>query len=198
MKRRKRSEVRQAEIARAVLELIAAEGHEALSMVAVAKRVKVVPSALYRHFASKEDMILAALRYQRDERLSEFNAAMQAGGSVLDAFETLARHVTRRLPTVAAIPRIVFGLLPKASERLRAESRALLNGLLGNLASGLKAAQERGEVRQDVDCEVAAMNMWGIFLTAIVRWHVSGHEFDVETYIARAFSLFRRSVEEVG
>jgi len=52
---------RQGQIIEAALELIDAEGVSALSIVGIAERVGIVPSALYRHFKSKEDVLDAVL-----------------------------------------------------------------------------------------------------------------------------------------
>ena len=47
------SEVRQDQIVKAAMALIAEQGLKGLSVAAVARRVGLVPSALYRHFKEK-------------------------------------------------------------------------------------------------------------------------------------------------
>jgi len=48
------TEVRQEQIIEAALELIGAEGVGALNIAGIAEQVGIVPSALYRHFKSKD------------------------------------------------------------------------------------------------------------------------------------------------
>ena len=55
------SEVRREQIAEAVLGLVAARGVKRLSVAAVARRVGLVPSGIYRHFKSKDAMLMAVL-----------------------------------------------------------------------------------------------------------------------------------------
>ncbi len=47
------TEIRQEQIAQAALSLIASRGIKGLSVAAVARRVGLVPSGIYRHFKGK-------------------------------------------------------------------------------------------------------------------------------------------------
>jgi AcrR family transcriptional regulator len=49
------TEIRQDQIAQAAMGLIARHGFQQLSLAAVAKKVGVVTSAIYRHFQSKDE-----------------------------------------------------------------------------------------------------------------------------------------------
>ena len=55
------SSVRRQQIAEAALSLVADRGLSRLSIAAVARRVGLVPSGIYRHFKSKDEMLLAVL-----------------------------------------------------------------------------------------------------------------------------------------
>ena len=51
------TEIRQEQIAEAAIELIAAEGVNSLSIAGIAERVGIVPSAFYRHYKSKDEVL---------------------------------------------------------------------------------------------------------------------------------------------
>ena len=55
------TQIRREQIAEAALGLVAAEGVRRLSIAAVARRVGLVPSGIYRHYKSK-DQVLDAVR----------------------------------------------------------------------------------------------------------------------------------------
>lgn len=57
------TEVRQDQIAQAALSLVASHGLKGLSMTRVARRVGIVPSAIYRHFKDKDAVLNAAIGY---------------------------------------------------------------------------------------------------------------------------------------
>jgi AcrR family transcriptional regulator len=192
--RRKRTEIRREEIAHVVLELIASEGHEALSMVAVAKRIGVVPSALYRHFPCKEDMIIAAMQLHRDERLGEIDRMLQAHASIIEAYTEFVSHVPCFIGQTAALPRIGFGILPNASERLRKEAQSMFACVLQRITEDFERAQQIGEIAAGVDCRAAANAMWGVMVTAVIRYNIFGPDFDVVNHVQLGWELFLRAV----
>ena len=53
--------IRRDQIAEAALSLVASEGLRRLSVAAVAQRVGLVPSGLYRHFKSKDEILKAVM-----------------------------------------------------------------------------------------------------------------------------------------
>jgi len=55
------TQVRQEQITQAALNLISANGLKGLSVAGVAKRIGLVPSAIYRHFNSKDQIIDATV-----------------------------------------------------------------------------------------------------------------------------------------
>jgi AcrR family transcriptional regulator len=194
MGRRKRTEVRREEIALAVLQLIAAEGHEALNMVTVAKRIGVVPSALYRHFPSKDDMIIAALQLHRDERMDELDRLLDQHQAVLPAYTEFIGRLPCFAGQTAALPRIAFGILPTASGKLRTEAQAIFDGFIGKMASDMQRAQQRGEVDSAVNCRTAALAIWGVFVTAAVRSNLFGDGFDLSSHLQHGWEFFLRAV----
>ena len=88
------TEIRQEQILGAALELISTHGMKGLNMGALARRVGLVPSALYRHFQNK-DRIVEALLGLIGKRLAENVAAVRREAKdPLDALEMLLRlHV---------------------------------------------------------------------------------------------------------
>ena len=55
------TQVRRQQIAEAALELVANRGLRGLSVAAVARRVGLVPSGIYRHFKNKGEILDAVL-----------------------------------------------------------------------------------------------------------------------------------------
>src|SRR4030067_906494 len=75
-------EVRREQIAEAALELLARQGIRRLSVGAVARRIGVVPSAVYRHFRGKEEILSAAVGRMGDRLLEN---VLKAGAPEGDA-----------------------------------------------------------------------------------------------------------------
>ena len=69
------TEVRQQQIAQAALALVAAKGVAELSMAGVAQRLGLVPSAIYRHFKSKDEVLDATILHIRQRLMENVRAA---------------------------------------------------------------------------------------------------------------------------
>lgn len=100
---RKPAPARRREIAAAALRVIAGEGVGRFTAVAVAREVGVSDAALFRHFASMGDIVLAAI-----DRVEEilFEGFPPAGADPLDRLGAFFRHrveVIRANPGVARL-----------------------------------------------------------------------------------------------
>ena len=84
------TEVRQEQLAQAALSLITTRGLKGLSVARVARRVGLVPSAVYRHFEGKDELLDAVLELIR-ERLNA--NVVQASQDATDALQVLRRLV---------------------------------------------------------------------------------------------------------
>src|ERR1039458_5267097 len=84
------TEVRQEQLAQAALTLITTQGLKGLSVARFARRFGLVPSAVYRHFEIKDELLDAVLELIR-ERLNA--NVVQASQDTTDALQILRRLV---------------------------------------------------------------------------------------------------------
>ena len=94
------TEIRPEQLSQAALALIAAHGLEGLSIARVARRVGLVPSAIYRHYSGKDDLVdyAPALTSQQVKDEGKKHAQKQAcrEGKVKRKVLSLDRNVTRQ------------------------------------------------------------------------------------------------------
>lgn len=188
-----KSEVRREQIIEAALESIAVHGVEGLSIAEVAERVGLVPSALYRHFAGKEEIFAACLTQLRGKLMGNLVAVADEGGTALEQLRSvLMRHIDLVLANPAA-PRIIFSSqgIDGPPER-RALLQAMIQGYLAGIEGIISAGKNRGEIRKDIEADVAAMLVFGIFQPAAFRWHLSDGKFDMKRQAERAWEYFER------
>jgi AcrR family transcriptional regulator len=131
-------------LVQASLEVIAEQGPDGFTLRDIARRIGVAPSAPYRHFADKEE-VLAAVAAECGERLG---VAMDAAASMCE--EPLGRF---RLAGLAYVRFAVenpayFKVMSHAHISGQAPLRANFEDWMKNELSQLRAAQERGELSQ--------------------------------------------------
>lgn len=189
------TEIRKEQIAEAALALVASQGVRRLSIAAVARRVGLVPSGIYRHYKDKAAM-LAAVLDRVEERLS--GIVEQAAAATDDPIEQLHGVLTAHIRFIRegrAVPRMIFsedahGDDPRRKERIV----GVLTSYLGAIARIVRRGQQTGRIRKDLDPETAALLLLGIVMPAGIRWHLTDGRFDVTRHAKRAWPLYLAAV----
>jgi AcrR family transcriptional regulator len=189
------TEIRREQIAEAVLSFVAEHGVNRLSMAQVARRVGLVPSGIYRHFKSKDEMILAALDRIEARLQANIRAAAEEDSDPLEQLRgLLVRHV-RFIREGRAVPRIIFSDDAHSGHPVRKQRvQQILGAYLGRIAELVRQGQQEGKVRPELDPATAALMLIGIVVPAGILWHVTDGGFDVTKHAERAWQIYRRAI----
>lgn len=186
-------EQRREEIIPALLSLVQEQGQKGLSVSAVARRIGLVPSAIYRHFKDRDAMIEGVAEYVA-ARLAENVAA--AGGDGRSAEEKLRRLLDRHIAMIRSNPgllRIVFSdELFGGKPSRRALMLRVIQGYLDAVARLIREGQDAGEFSRTVDADTAALLFLGLIQPLAVLWHLSDGGVDITRLAGRNWKLFRR------
>lgn len=126
---RKSTNIRQAEIKKALLEIIDREGMHNLSTRKLAERVGVTEGALFKHFKSKRDMILAIVDEVESGLMRSLEQVAAAEGGADDLlFQFLCTHI-RYLVANKGITILLFSEAANVNDsELKSRLLAILNG----------------------------------------------------------------------
>jgi AcrR family transcriptional regulator len=189
------TEIRRDQIAGAALQIIAARGMRGLSLASVARRIGLVPSAIYRHFAGKDEIIDATLDHIGGRLHGNLDRAANAATDPLDRLHHLLSLHVGLVRESQAVPQIFFSeeVFGGKSER-KARVRALMMRYLEGVAEFLRDGQSRGIVRADLDPRAAAIAFLGVVQPAAILWQMSDGEFDVTRQTERAWRIYRAGI----
>ncbi len=189
------TEIRREQIAEAALALVAARGVNRLSVAAVARRVGLVPSGIYRHFKSKDEILMAVLDLIESRLLANVQAARDEAADPLDRLRgVLFRHV-RFIREGRTFPRIVFSDDAHSDDpRRKARVQRIATAYLNKIAELVAEGQAAGRIRQDLDAPTAALLFLGIVMPAAILWHLSDGGFDVTRHAERAWQVYRSAI----
>ena len=112
---------RKQQIAQAAMEIISEEGVHNLVMVKIAKRVGVTDAALYKHFDSKNDMLLYMIEELKQSMLHQLLEEVMQIDSPIERLEKLLVFQLEFIENNKGIPRIIF------SESLQKQNKELKN-----------------------------------------------------------------------
>jgi TetR/AcrR family transcriptional regulator, fatty acid metabolism regulator protein len=189
------TQIRREQIIEAALGLIAAQGVRQLSVAALARRVGLVPSALYRHFKNKQEIVSAAVEHIRGRVGENLKEVCAATPHALERLEMVMMRVVKMIRELQAMPRIVFAEGVSDQPEPKRYAYEMLKGVLAELESILRQGQERGEVRQDIDAASLAVMFWSQIPALVILWKLSDGRFDVTRQAERSWKLFREVLQ---
>jgi AcrR family transcriptional regulator len=149
---RKPGAERREEIAKAVLRIVGARGLPELTTAAVAEEIGVTSGALFRHVASREEMLVEAVRHAEERIEGTFPDPS------LPPLERILGLARSRVRILASEPGLAWLLLSEqAFLTLSAEAVDRLRGLAERsgrfLLDALREGVEAGAIRGDVEPE---------------------------------------------
>lgn len=190
------TQIRQEQILQAALALLSERGLRGLNLAATARRIGVVPSAIYRHFSNKE-ALLSALIDMVASRLEQ--NVQEACDQTDDAVERLHRLLNRHVELIRqnqGILRMVFSPeIAGGSTRHKKQIHHMLTRYLQRIGQILQEGQRERKVRPDLDVGVTALLFVGIIQPAAFIWTISDGDFDVTRHARKAWEIFRHAIE---
>ena len=136
--------------------LLLEEGYARMSIARVAEEARVGRPAIYRRYKNKSELVAAVLADKQAR-----SAPIDTGSTRGDLIAHL-EFARRRFAIELAGTMIVEGR--KHPELLEGFRRGMLQPRLGDIISALERGKERGEVRADLDSEVAVHALMGAFM----------------------------------
>jgi TetR/AcrR family transcriptional regulator, fatty acid metabolism regulator protein len=182
---------RRRELVRAAIRVFARKGFHAARVGDIAEEAGVAHGLLYHYFRSKEDVLETVFR-ETWARIVEQTQAIETSGAPLP--EQIRRFSVIFLGSWLATPSLVHVIIrevarsPQVGERVEELREVLLS-----LRRMIETAQERGEVREDVDPRLASWVLYGSLEEILTGWvlgQLPGEEDDVERAVASVVDVF--------
>ena len=179
---------------RAGLELLTEKGFSSTGIDEILKRVGVPKGSFYHYFGSKEtfgaELVDAYATYFvhkldchfADETKTPIKRLL---AFVDDARSAMARHDFRRGCLVGNLGQ-EMGVLP---ESFRARLNAVFLGWQQRVACCLRAAQDAGEIRMELDCEEVAAFFWIGWEGAVLRAKLERRPEPLDLFSRRFFAM---------
>lgn len=138
-------------------DIVQREGHEALTLRAVAQKAQVSQTAIYRHFESREQLLVAVVIYGLERLTDQTRAAMSEKDAPLDRFYAVGKAYVQFSQDNPQLYRLMFDAKIIAAH-CEAATRASEESY-GVLKSVIRQCQEQGSIRKD-DIDKQAFSIW--------------------------------------
>lgn len=171
---------RQLEIIEAAGQLVTEDGFAALTTKRLAERMHFTEAALYRHFKSKEEILVTMLHHLAsniDERLTSVaEAHPEPVERVRAMFDSQFDYFQKNPQYLMAI--FATGVL-EASHAIDAGIERIMVVKRRHLLNAIKEGQRSGAFTSDHPADTLAHIIMGTFRLHMLQWRMSGRSFDV-------------------
>ena len=172
---------RQMEIVEKSIEIIDNKGIQGLTIKHLSKEIGITESALYRHFESKNDIILAIL--DGFNEISEMLAAMMKTfeGTTIEKINTMFGNMLDLFSETPSVVSVIFSEeLFKNDKVLKQHVKEIQNRNQNTVEMILNKGQEQGDVRKDVDSKYLALIIMGGIRLMVKNWSLNDYDFDIK------------------
>lgn len=188
--------VRQEQIARAALRLMASRGLEGVNMAGLARQVGVVPSAIYRHFPNKDAVIDAVLDLVREQLSDNLRVAALEVSDAPGRLQRLLRLHLAMLKENQGLLRVIFSeAVSGGPASRRSKVFRTIQAYLDGIADLVREGQRAGTLRADVEPRAVAMLFLGVVQPVALLRVMSGGMLDGTAQAESAWALVRRGIE---
>ena len=192
---KQKSEVRQEQIAQATMALIAEEGLKGVSVASVARRVGLVPSALYRHFKGKEEILEATIDLIRERLIEIIRMIREQTPLPIEQLHLLMEHHIRMIQEFQVIPRIILSdeMLSTPLHK-RSTSYRFIRHYLDQVAEIVTEGQKQGEIDPSLTPQTVSVIFLGLIQPPVILWTLSQGKFPLSRHMKKAWELFCQTI----
>ncbi len=150
------------------VEVFNERGFDATSMEELAARLGVTKSAIYHHVPSKVELLRLALDRALDALFAVTEEPQAVTGRAIDRLEHVVRGSVRVL--AAELPFVTLLLRVRGNSPVEEAALARRRGFDRIVTDLVRAAEEEGDVRPDVDPAVTSRLLFGT-VNSLTEWY---------------------------
>lgn len=171
---------RQLEIIEAVGKILTASGISGLTIKNLAKEMKFSESAIYRHFSSKEEIIIALLEYLAESMDERYANAIKSEQSPEEKFEALFQN---QFSFFKKHPHFVVAVfsdgLMEESERINETILKIMQVKMKHLMPIIMEGQQKNIFTNSITSEDLIDIVMGTFRLQMYKWKVANFQFEI-------------------
>ncbi|MFA6015635.1 MAG: TetR/AcrR family transcriptional regulator [Gallionellaceae bacterium] len=191
IKRRLSSEERQGEIIRVAVELAADKGVDSVTTQDMADAMQLTQGAIFRHFATKDDIWIAVMQWIRGKLMKLLDKAASNASDPLNAIELMFFAHVAFISKHPAIPRLLFSeLLHKKNSKLRDLIQGIISGYEAKIAGLLDAAKAQSLAPEDLDSQSAAVLYIGMLQGLVMQSSIFGGKRSLQQQAEKTFPIY--------
>ena len=172
---------RQLEIIEAAGKILTSSGVSGLTIKNLAKEMKFSESAIYRHFESKEEIIIAMLDYLSETMDELLKNSIRSNDKTEVKFKSVFQNL---IDFFIKNPQFVVAVfsdgLMEESQRINQNLLKLMNVVMKYLMPVIMEGQQNGVFTNTLTTEELMHIVMGTYKLQMFKWKTTGFQFDIE------------------
>lgn len=192
--RRAKTDVRRQQIVETTLALLADSPLDQLSTRQIAKGLGISQPALFRHFASRDALLLSVIEDSTGRLGQLVEAVVQSQGGALDKLAALGAALLRHLDAHPGLPRLLFANVAAGEGPIFDALRRLYSMQSSLVTELIRDGQRSGEIDPAIDARDAATLFVGALQSATLLRRLEGRAEPLESQGRRLIAIWLRGV----
>ena len=171
---------RQKQIVKTLRKIIIKYGSEHVTVRKLAEEIGVSGGALYRHFKSKREVLLFLV----EDIKENLNGDIEKAYPIKNPLELLGKIARNLLSSIeqrkGATFLVIAEIISLGDKGLNRKISEVLNGFLGHIKQIILEGIKAGEIREDIDVDMAATTFFGMLQGLVTIWSLSGFPSTLE------------------
>ena len=192
---RQKTLVRQHQIIEAARNLIAAKGMNGVTIDAIAEEVGLTEGAIYRHFASKHQILSLLVDDIERNLLDTVESAQTEGSSAVDSLEHI---LEAHLSDVEGHRAVSFVVIAEAmgfdGTTLAPKVSLMFTRYLELIQAVLDRGIREGSIRPDINANAAATTFFGLIQSTATLWALNGYAGQLAEFRSDMWDIYRKGV----
>jgi AcrR family transcriptional regulator len=197
IKKRLSTEERQSEIIRVAVDLAAEKGVDRVTTQDMADAMHLTQGAIFRHFATKDDIWEAVIHWIRERLMGVLDKAAADATDPLNAIERMFLAHIAFISKHPAIPRLLFSeLLHKKNSKLRHLIQEIISGYEAKIAGLLEAGKTQLLVPAELDTQSAAVLYIGMIQGLVMQSSIFGGKRSLLQQAEKTFPIYLHGIKK--
>jgi AcrR family transcriptional regulator len=172
---------RQKEIVLNTIRIISRQGIQDLTIKNIAAAINVTEAAIYRHFKSKNDMLMAVLDYFEELATCMSEKAEQSNLTSLEKIEIFIMQRYELFQSNPDLAKVMFSeVLFENDSELSDKMHTIIQKHMHQMIEYINQAQATGQIRKDVDEKHLFRMVVGSMRLLVTQWCLSNYSFPLE------------------
>ncbi len=172
---------RQKEIISVSIKIIAEKGIQQLTIKNISKSIKISEPAIYRHFDSKMDILIAILSQFKNSSQIISSKIISDNTSSIKQLEFIYNHNFKQFSENPALAAVIFSEeIFQNDKRLSDMVNSIMQVNQNMIIKIIKNGQKKREIRDDIPEKQIGIIIMGALRLLVTRWRLSKYSFSLK------------------